>query len=187
VKTSFISDASADGSILPESPFSEDLRTCHRAKLFSSATAIEKRFRKRKGAGLTRFYLNLGPRGNGISRCGIESSDGSRNCVCFCATDFDVELSCPASLVFIYPIHIFGAAGIRRRVCADAGRYANRLEGKPAEVPDSLNNSLQHLEQNVEIYAADRNRRPTLATGATDLFTSKSKDKSRDLRAASEI
>jgi multidrug resistance protein MdtO len=31
---------------------------------------------------------------------------------------------------------------------------ASRLDGKAAEAPDALNNSLQHLEQSVEMYAA---------------------------------
>jgi hypothetical protein len=41
---------------------------------------------------------------------------------------------------------------------------ANRLEGKPAEVRDTLNNSLQHLEQSVELYAATESQTP-LAIG----------------------
>jgi multidrug resistance protein MdtO len=41
---------------------------------------------------------------------------------------------------------------------------ANRLEGKPAEVRDNFNNSLQHLEQSVEIYAATESQ-TALATG----------------------
>jgi len=51
---------------------------------------------------------------------------------------------------------------------------ANRLEGKPAEVLDDFNNSLQHLEQTVDIYAKTasqttylaRNRRITAVTCA---------------------
>ena len=41
---------------------------------------------------------------------------------------------------------------------------ANRLEGKPAEVRDNFNNSLQHLEQSVDIYAATESQ-TTLVTG----------------------
>jgi multidrug resistance protein MdtO len=44
---------------------------------------------------------------------------------------------------------------------------ANRLEGKPAEAPDNFNNSLQHLEQSVEIYAATESQ----ATVAARLTT----------------
>jgi hypothetical protein len=38
------------------------------------------------------------------------------------------------------------------------------LEGKPAEVQDNFNNSLQHLEQSAEIYAAPESQ-TALATG----------------------
>ena len=41
---------------------------------------------------------------------------------------------------------------------------ADRLECKPAEVPDSFNNSLQYLEQSVESYAATESQ-TTLETG----------------------
>ncbi len=41
---------------------------------------------------------------------------------------------------------------------------ANQLEGKPAEVRDNFNNSFQHLEQSVEIYATTESQ-TTLATG----------------------
>jgi len=41
---------------------------------------------------------------------------------------------------------------------------ANRLEGKPPEAPDNFNNSLQHLEQSVQLYAATESQ-ATLAAG----------------------
>jgi len=41
---------------------------------------------------------------------------------------------------------------------------ANRLDGKPAGAPNNFNNSLQHLEQSVEIYAAAESQ-TTLAIG----------------------
>ena len=61
---------------------------------------------------------------------------------------------------------------------------ANRLEAKPAELRDDFNNSWQHLEQSVESSAATESH-TTLTTRAADLFSSKSKDKICDLRAAS--
>src|SRR5580704_2114798 len=47
------------------------------------------------------------------------------------------------------------------RLC---GGMANQLEGKPAEVRDDFKNSLQRLEQSVDIYAAAQSQ-TTLATG----------------------
>jgi multidrug resistance protein MdtO len=41
---------------------------------------------------------------------------------------------------------------------------ANRLEGKPAEVPDNLNTSLERMAQSIETYAAAESQ-TTLATG----------------------
>jgi len=41
---------------------------------------------------------------------------------------------------------------------------ANRLEGKPAEVRDNFDNSLQHLEESVKIHAATESQ-ATLAVG----------------------
>jgi hypothetical protein len=41
---------------------------------------------------------------------------------------------------------------------------ANRIEGKPADVPDNFNISLQRLEQSVETYAATESQ-TTLMTG----------------------
>jgi len=162
VKTSFISTLRLMAQFARE-PISEDLRTAIE-RSYSLRDAIEKGFENvRARADQVLFEFGPSRERNLALRDRIQRWQPQlRVLFVLQISTWNYRVRLPG---FYLPDPIYSA---RREFDEEFARMlegmANRLEGKPAEVPDSLNNSLQHLEQNVEIYAATESQ-TTLATG----------------------